>query len=284
MEFRAQELFKRRTLRSSGPDWLYAPLERTGADTNSDGTVLACYKERLNAPAGLGQHTPQAAGRIRPASAASSRGKAESQRQRPKTARQFRDTKTRARQSPAFMKGTESSKLKATSLQCMGLSLSARAHPSHTDAPNKLHHAAARLLEAQHSKHSKTNSSRSSRPQSAPLRGRTPASSSHLRYSTATPLPRCPFAQLQQAVQKDIHTLSMDHTLPKGRQEELHHTRPDGVMEFYDTPKAQRKKHATSKKTGFHDRRDSKKHCWDLYREVGKKRSEWQNGTWANSK
>merc|ERR1711865_505886 len=211
MEFRKQELFKQRTLRSSGPEWLYAPLERTGADTNSDGTVLACYKERLVAPAGLGAHIVQAAGRLRPASAASSRGKAESQRQRPKTARQFRDTKTRARQSPAFMKGTESSKLKATSLQCTGLSLSARAHPSHSDAPTKLHRAAARLLEAQHSKHNKPNSSRSSRPQSAPFR---PAAG-HLRYNTATPSPRCPFAQLQQAVQKDIHTLSMDHTLPK---------------------------------------------------------------------
>ena len=71
---RTQDLFQKRQLRSSGPEWHYTPLERNGPEVGNDGTDNPFYKERLEAPAGLGSQIPQAAGRIRPASAASSRG------------------------------------------------------------------------------------------------------------------------------------------------------------------------------------------------------------------
>ena len=180
-------------------------------------------------------------------------GKSETKRPRPQTARQFRDNKTKARKTPSYLKGTESSKLKDTSLSSTSLSstsLSLRctspllhaavvpnlslpltsacalitpivsrccwcsARPSH-----KLQRTGSRLLDKQQSKPASRSSARSARPQSAPLGGRTAGSSSrngeHLRYSTSTPAPRCPFAQLQQDMHNDVHTMLMDQTLSK---------------------------------------------------------------------
>jgi len=279
---RTQDLFQKRQLRSSGPEWHYTVLERNGPETMTDGSDNPSYNERLEAPAGLGAHVPQAAGRIRPASAASSRGKSETKRPRPQTARQFRDNKTKARKTPSYLKGTESSKLKDTSLSSTSLSstsLSLSARPSH-----KPQRTGSRLLDKQQSKPASRSSARSARPQSAPLGGRTAGTSSrngeHLRYSTSTPAPRCPFAQLQQDMHNDVHTMLMDQTLSKALKSQMVKIRPDGVLETRDHGRnMHRGDHKKSSRVA--DSRSSKKHLWDLHREAGKTKSPWQNGKWV---